>query len=125
VTWAARVVRDLKPPQNAAGVEADALKAALLWVQDPSDSRRRAAFDAANRINRPTAERLAALAVFFSGGSITPPDAPQVQAPKEMAGRFAAGAVLLASAESDRLAALTKALDAGAVMAQLGAEGTA
>jgi hypothetical protein len=125
VTWAARVVRDLRPSSVAPGPEADALKATLLWVQDPSDARRRAAFEAANRIRHPGPERLAALAAFFSGGSITPPEAPAVQAPKEIAGRFAAGAVLLAAVEGDRVASLAKALDAAALMAALGAEATA
>jgi len=122
VAWAARVVRDLREKPLKPGPDADALKATLLWVQDPSDARRRAAFDAANRVKNASAERLVALAAFFSGGSITPADVPPVQAPREAAGRFAAGAVLLAaSAASDRMVALNKALDAGNVMADQGA----
>jgi hypothetical protein len=125
VTWAVRTVRDLRPGPALPGPDADALKATLLWVQDPSDARRRAAFEAANRISKPSAERMAALAVFFSGGSITPPDAPAVQAPKEIAGRFASGAVLLAASEGDRQAGLEKALDAAVLMAQSGPDGGA
>ncbi len=122
VAWAARAVRDLRETPLKAGADADAMKATLLWIQDPSDARRRAAFEAAGRINRASAERLVALAAFFSGGSITPVDVAPVQAPKEAAGRFSAGAVLLAAAASkDMTGALNRALDAGAVMAEEGA----
>lgn len=121
VAWAARTVRDLRETPLKPGPDADALKATLLWVQDPSDTRRRAAFDAANRIKGASAERLVALAAFFSGGSITPADVAPVPAPKEAAGRFSAGAVLLAAvATADKNAALNKALDAGSVMADQG-----
>ena len=121
VAWAARTVRDLRETPLKPGPDADALKATLLWVQDPSDVRRRAAFEAANRIKNASAERLVALAAFFSGGSITPADVPPVPAPREAAGRFSAGAVLLAAiATKDRTAALNKALDAGSAMADQG-----
>ena len=121
VAWAARTVRDLRETPLKPGPDADALKATLLWVQDPSDTRRRAAFEAANRVKGASAERLVALAAFFSGGSITPADVPPVQAPKEAAGRFSAGAVLLAAiATQDMTGALNKALDAGSVMADQG-----
>jgi len=122
VAWAARAVRDLRESPLKPGPDADALKATLLWVQDPSDLRRRAAFDAANRVKNASAERLVALAAFFSGGSITPADVAPVPAPREAAGRFSAGAVLLAAiATKDMTAALNKALDAGSDMADQGA----
>jgi hypothetical protein len=123
VTWAARVVRDLRQPILKPGPEANALRATLLWVQDPSDTRRRAAFDAASKVRNAGPERLVALAAFFSGGSITPADAPPVQAPREAAGRFAAGAALLAAMSApDRDAALSEALDRGSSMAADGVD---
>lgn len=123
VAWGARVVRDLRRDGAGRGPEADALKAALLWVQDPSEARRRAAFDAAQRARDDSPERMAALAAFFSGGSMTPADCPPVPAPKEAAGRFAAGAVLLAAARApDQARALDQALDTGAAIASLGLE---
>ena len=123
VAWAARAVRDMRPAPLESGPDADALKAALLWVQDPSDARRRAAFEMAGKARTVGAERLVALAAFFSGGSLTPAEAPPVQAPNESAGLFAAGAVLMAAAKSDDQAdALAKALDAGAAVATHGAD---
>src|ERR1700761_4149985 len=47
VAWAARSVRDLSEDRERPRADSDALKAALLWVQDPSEPRRRAAFEAA------------------------------------------------------------------------------
>src|ERR1700722_18670772 len=47
VAWAARSVRDIGEGRERPRADSDALKAALLWVQDPSEPRRRAAFDAA------------------------------------------------------------------------------
>ena len=121
VAWAARAVRDLRVTPLPPGPDAEALKATLLWVQDPSENRRRTAFDAAGKAPDTSAERLAAFAAFFSGGSIAPPDCPAVQAPPDAAGRFAAVAVVVAAIHSgDEAGALTRALDAGALIAQQG-----
>ena len=99
VRWAAHLVRDLSPPDPPAA-DAEALKSAFLWLQDPSDHRRRAAFEAASTADDQSPQRLCALAVFFSGGSLAPENLEPVLAPKEVAGKFAAGAVLSAAARS-------------------------
>lgn len=113
VAWAARSVRDLAPvaPNTPDG---DALKAALLWLQDPSEHRRRAAFDAAQQASDASPQRLCALAVFFSGGSMAPENLQPVPPPKDVAGKFAASAVLLAAtAASERGEALAGAFALG------------
>ncbi len=76
VGWAARVVRDLGAGGERPRADADALKATLLWVQDPTEPRRRGAFDAAQLADMSCAERLAALAAFLSGGSMAPRQRP-------------------------------------------------
>jgi hypothetical protein len=122
VAWAARVVRDLKPGGEPGA--ADALKAALLWVQDPSETRRRAAWNASELAPDDSPERFAALAAFFSGGSIAPPDCAPVPAPRDTAARFAAAAVLLAAIRSgDQEVGLGRALDAGDSLAASGVQG--
>lgn len=122
VAWAARSVRDLGAGDKAG--EADALKAALLWVQDPSESRRRAAWNASEQAPDDSPERFAALAAFFSGGSIAPEDCAPVPAPRDTAARFAAAAVLLAAVRSgDQVAGLGRALDAGDSLAASGVQG--
>jgi hypothetical protein len=101
VAWATRAVRDLAPAEPSSP-EGEAMKSALLWLQDPSDGRRRAAFEAAQRAADPSPQRLCALAVFFSGGSMAPDHLQPVPPPKDVAGKFAAGAVLLAATASGR-----------------------
>ena len=123
VAWAARSVQDLYQATNHAAPEpeARALKAAMLWIQDPSENRRRAAYEAAEQCKDDSAERFAALAAFFSGGSIAPENCPPVPAPKDTAGRLAAGAVVAASARSGNLSAsLQKCLQTGDEIAARG-----
>ncbi len=117
VTWAVRSVRDLVAPDAARG-DADALKSAFLWLQDPTENRRRAAFDAASTPGDTSPQRLCALAVYFSGGSLAPDNLQPVLPPKDAAGKFAAGAVLSAAAASERrVEALNAALDLGEALA--------
>jgi hypothetical protein len=126
VAWAARAVRDLRGAGEMAPAEARALRTVLLWVQDATEPRRRATFDAAEACDPVSAERLAALAAFFSGGSIAPPDCQPLPAPRDAAGKFAAGAVLVAAAgRPDMTAALDACLDAGQALAETGLEGVA
>lgn len=121
VAWAARAVRDTEPAAEPGSPEANALKAALLWLQDPVEGRRRAAHDAAQACDSASAEALAALAAFFSGGSIAPPDCEPLPAPRDAAGRFSAGAILLAAARSkDMDGALENILQRGEVLAAEG-----
>lgn len=121
VAWAARTVRDSHPQAPSSQPEARALRAALLFVQDPSEARRRAAYDAAQACDPAGPEALAALAAFFSGGSITPPECPPVPAPRLAAGRFAAAAVKTAVFGGENVReALDRSLDLGAELAREG-----
>jgi hypothetical protein len=124
VAWAARAVRDLVEGLERPRADTEALRAALLWVQDPSEGRRRAAFDAAQSADISSPERLAAMAVFLSGGSLAPENVQPVPAPPDVAGRISAGAILVAAGRRpDRIAAINHALDAGDEIAQWGLNG--
>ena len=126
VAWAARTVRDATAGGAGGHSATRALRVSLLWVQDPSENRRRAAFEAAQACRYEGAEAFAAMAVFFSGGSIAPASAPAVPPPKGVSGRFSALAVKLAALRADdRDAALDRALDAGAALAQRGLSASA
>jgi hypothetical protein len=120
--WAARAVRDLRSGHVGKPADQDALNAALLWVKDPGNEQlRQAAYGAAQLAGHDSAERMAALAVYFSGGSIAPPDCPPVPAPKQVAGRLAAGAVVLAAIDcEDQTDALGRALALGERFATVG-----
>src|SRR5579863_5491894 len=84
VVWAAGAVRELCPPER---IETAPLKAALQWVKDPTEKHRREAYEAAGGAPATSAARMVALAVFFSGGSMSPDGQPPVPAPREAAGR--------------------------------------
>ena len=121
VAWAARTVRDVHPPAPNTKPAARALRAALFYVQDPTDTRRRAAFEAAEACVPRGPEAMAAYAAFFSAGSLGPPGQQPVPAPKDASGRLAAAAVKSATFGVDRTgAALDRALDAGEQLAREG-----
>jgi hypothetical protein len=125
VTWAARCVRDLAEGRVVGDLEREALKMTLLWAQDPSEARRRAAWDAAQAAADRSAERLAALAAFFSGGSLAPDGCPPVPTGPKASGRLAAGAVLVAAHQTiDWIGALDFALDMAEAIAERGLAAT-
>lgn len=87
VTWALACLRELRAENDGA-----ALAVFDAWVADPSDANRRAAATAAE--DGP--EKSLGLAIFFSGGSIAPPEVNSVPPPPHVAEKLAAGAIMLA-----------------------------
>lgn len=86
-------------PDEQAGA---ALKAAEEWVFKPSDEQGQKAHALAERAGFDCAESYAALAAFWSGGNMAPPESGVVLPPGEaLAGTAAAAAVLLAAAAGD------------------------
>jgi hypothetical protein len=124
VGWATRMVRDLGEGHIRSRGDLDALKSALLWVQDPTESRRRAAFEAAQLAASGSAERLTAMAAFLSGGSLTPDNCQPLPPQNNVAGRVGAGAILVAAGRCpNRVEAIHRALDAGEKIAAAGLDG--
>lgn len=82
IWWSARCVRaalgDSEPPRT----DRNALEAAERWVVEPDEKNRRAAQPAAEATNYETACGWLAAGAFWSGGSMAPPDMPDVP-PKE------------------------------------------
>jgi hypothetical protein len=96
VWWACLCVRKAagaNPPPPAQA----ALQAAEKWVADPSEDNRRAAFKAAEAASPGTPAGCAALAAFWSGGSLAPPNLPEVPPAETLTAQGVAGAVLLAA----------------------------
>ena len=60
-----------------------------------------AARQTADRADQTGAPEVTAMAVFFSGGSIAKPGAPEVQAPPDTARKLVAGAVKIAVVSRD------------------------
>jgi hypothetical protein len=96
VDWACRCVRtasgdDLSPLDDAA------IKAAEAWVAEPDEDHRRKAQAAAEAAEQKTAASWAAMAAFWSSGSMAPPSAPVVPPAPHLTAHAAAGAVMLAA----------------------------
>lgn len=68
------------------------------WVFNPDEVLRRAAELMAEKLKYKTAASWAAIAIFWSGGSITPVDTPEVMPDKNLCAKAVAGAILLAAA---------------------------
>ncbi len=96
VRWAARCVRSTSGDALDAS-DAEALRLAEAWVDNPSEDARRAAHASAEAREFVSAASWVAMAVFWSDGSMAPPQAPVVPADPAYAGQAAAGAVMLAA----------------------------
>ena len=70
------------------------------WVDDPDDKNRRAIFDIAEESDPEWPETLLGLAVYFSGGSIAPPDLDPVLPNPEIAAHLAAATLQIAAVEN-------------------------
>jgi len=95
VEWACRCVR-LVSGEDLSPVEAAAISAAEAWVADPSEEHRRQAGAAAEAAKQVPAG-WAAMAAFWSGGSMAPPHAPVVPPGPTLTAHAAGGAVMLAA----------------------------
>jgi len=97
VWWACLSARQAYAAAPPAPPVSAAILAAENWTSDPSEDNRRAAEKAyqAAGLNNPAG--CAALAAFFSGGSMGPPTAPAVPPGEYLTAGAAAGAVMLAA----------------------------
>jgi hypothetical protein len=96
VWWACVCARDLPADPKKPHVE-KALKAAEAWVYRPAEENRRAAEAAANAIKDSHPARWAAMAAFWSGGSMAPPGAPEVRPAEDFTAKAVSGAVQMAA----------------------------
>jgi hypothetical protein len=78
-------------------VIAAALLAAEKWVADPKEEHRRAAFAAAEAAGFGTPAGCAAVAAFWSSGSLGPPDVAAIPPGEHLTGRGVANAIMLAA----------------------------
>jgi hypothetical protein len=96
IWWSCQCTRDLgsdeKKPELAAG-----LQAAEAWVYRPTEEHRRKAESAANAIKISHPARWTAMAAFWSGGSLAPPDAPEAKPAEDFTAKAVAGAVMMAA----------------------------
>jgi hypothetical protein len=96
IRWACSCARQhagANPPEKIS----TALQAVEKWLAEPTDESRRSAMKAANEAEFSTPAGSAALAVFFSGGSIAPPDMTAVPPEPSITPNSVAGSVMLAA----------------------------
>lgn len=96
VWWAcmcARAVPALEPNP----LDAEALVAAELWVRRPDEPSRRGTMEVAQKGGFRSAESWAAVAAFWSGGSMSAEGQPEVLPPGHLTGVAVVGAIMMAA----------------------------
>ena len=94
IWWACQCVRQMGGPPLVPAAAA-ALQAAEKWATDPNDDNRRACLPLAEAADLGTPAGATAVAVYFSGGSISLPDLPEVPPPEHVTPTAISGAVVL------------------------------
>jgi len=100
VWWAAMCTAHTALPDQP-DLEVKAREAAEHWVRQQQDATRREAMALARQAGFKAPESWAAVAAFWSGDSMAPPDQPAVPPAPHLAGTAVAGAVALASVRRD------------------------
>jgi hypothetical protein len=90
--------RDADAQATGAQVQA-AQRAAESWVFQPSEDNRRLAHASAQATDFQSPASWAAMAAFWSGGSMAPPSAPAVPVPAGLVGQAVSAAVILAAVQ--------------------------
>ncbi len=100
VEWGCRAVQgvlgeQLSPQEN------DALQLAGKWANEPSEENRRAAGAAAEAADFSGPPSWVALGAFWSGGSLAPPDLPEVPPGEGLTAQAITGALMMAAPHGD------------------------
>ena len=98
VWWACACSRHTAPSGANPATETTLRDAAEEWVRRPTDEHRRTAMKQAETAGFGSPEAWAAVAAFWSGDSMAPPEAPKVPPQPHFTGLAVAGAVALAAA---------------------------
>ncbi|WP_424813019.1 DUF6931 family protein [Roseococcus sp. YIM B11640] len=97
VWWACMCARAV-PALEPVPLDLEALNAAEAWVRKPDEATRRGAMEVAQRGGFRSPEAWAAVAAFWSGGSMAPEGQPVVPPAEHLTGVAVAGAIMLAAA---------------------------
>jgi hypothetical protein len=81
--------------------ERQALEAALKWATSPGEENRRLAESAAAAVDYATPAGCAAMAAFWSGGSMTPPKAAAIPPPEHLLPGAVANSIILAAVKRE------------------------
>jgi hypothetical protein len=95
VKWAAACVREMQSPDRKQEKD-EPLDASDRWIKAPCDTTRWDAKEAADKAKTTGASNLLAMAVFLSGGSVSPPGGPETAPPPYSAQKMIAGSIIVA-----------------------------
>jgi len=95
IEWAGKCVQELDPPDQRPET-AESAAAVEKWLTMPADPSRWAAKEAAEKSQVSFPADLLAMAVFLSGGSMTPAGSPETPPPRYASQKMAGGSVLVA-----------------------------
>ena len=95
VKWASACIKELRSPETKDQKD-EPLDAVDQWVKAPGDQTRFAAKEAADKSKKSGPSKILAMAVFLSGGSLTPPGSPEAPPPKWAAQKMIAGSIQVA-----------------------------
>jgi len=104
VEWGCRAVQGVLGDQLSAQ-EKDALARAGKWAEEPNEENRRAAGDAAEATEFSGPPSWVALGAFWSGGSLAPPDLPEVPPGEGLTAQAITGALMMTAPHGDPLQA--------------------
>jgi len=90
-------VQCLRSEVSAVDEEPGMLDAVTQWVQQPTDESRRQLMQMAEEVDMATAASWTAAAVFWSHGSMAPPDLDEVPAAENMTGKAVYASIAMAS----------------------------
>lgn len=98
IAWGRDCVAQTAGDAGIGPADAAAFSAANAWLEDATDERRWTAHEAARAAEFRSAEAVLAMAVYASGGSVTPPGSEDAVAPPpDLAARLVSGAVVMAA----------------------------
>ncbi len=100
-TWWACLCARSALGENPAPELVKALELAEQWVQRPTEEHRRLTYPAAQASQFGHPAGWAAMAAFWSGGSMAPPDVPVVPPADNLTAKAVAGAVMLAAVQTE------------------------
>jgi hypothetical protein len=107
-TWWACLCARTSVQEETPAESRQALKLAEKWVFKPTEENRRLTFDAAQKTDFKSPASWAAMAAFWSGGSLAPPELPVVPPAANLTGKAVTGAVMLAALVPDPVQAPEK-----------------
>ena len=107
VWWAYVCSEELEKDEKCSNTQ-NALRAISEWVKKPNDDIRRQTKVFADALDLYTPTSWAAIAVFWSGGSIVSQDKPEVEADKFMSGYAVSNSLIIAAERDKKPAEKTK-----------------